>query len=164
MKNYALELKWAINFSIASLLWMILEKTLGWHDQYLAKQMLYTNLFAFVAIAIFVFALLEKKKKEYNGVITWKQGFISGMILSFIIAVFSQLVNYITYNYITPGYFDKMINLIVSEKKQTVEQVTSLYNMKSFIFQGISNSMSMGVTFGAIVAYFIKTKTVTNEK
>ncbi len=38
MKNYALELKWAINFSIASLLWMILEKTLGWHDQYLAKQ------------------------------------------------------------------------------------------------------------------------------
>ena len=73
MKNYALELKWAINFSIASLLWMILEKTLGWHDQYLAKQMLYTNLFAFVAIAIFVFALLEKRK-DYNGVINWRQG------------------------------------------------------------------------------------------
>ena len=164
MKNYALELKFAINFSIASLLWMILEKTLGWHDQYLAKQMLYTNLFAFVAIAIFVFALLEKKKKDYNGVITWRQGFISGMILSFIIAVFSPLVNYITYTYITPGYFDKMINLIVSEKKQTVEQVTALYNMKSFIFQGISNGLSMGVTFGAIVAYFIKTKTITNEK
>ena len=164
MKNYALELKWAINFSIASLLWMILEKTLGWHDQYLAKQMLYTNLFAFVAIAIFVFALLEKKKKDYNGVITWRQGFISGMILSFIIAVFSPLVNYITYTYITPGYFDKMINLIVSEKKQTVEQVTALYNMKSFIFQGISNGLSMGVTFGAIVAYFIKTKTITKQK
>lgn len=164
MKNYALELKWAINFSIASLLWMILEKTLGWHDQYLAKQMLYTNLFAFVAIAIFVFALLEKKKKDYNGVITWRQGFISGMILSFIIAVFSPLVNYITYTYITPGYFDKMINLIVSEKKQSVGQATALYNMKSVIFQGISNGLSMGMTFGAIVAYFIKTKTTTNEK
>jgi Protein of unknown function (DUF4199) len=164
MKNYALELKWAINFSIASLLWMILEKTLGWHDQYLAKQMLYTNLFAFVAIAIFVFALLEKKKKDYKGIITWRQGFISGMILSFIIAVFSPLVNYITYTYITPGYFDKMINLIVSEKKQTIEQVTALYNMKSFIFQGISNGLSMGVTFGAIVAYFIQTKTTINEK
>lgn len=164
MKNYALELKWAINYSIASLIWMILEKTLGWHDQHLAKQIQYTNFFALVAIAIYVFALLDKKKKDYNGVITWRQGFVSGMILSFIIAVFSPLVNYITYTYITPGYFDKMIDLIVSKKKQTIDQVTALYNMKSFIFQGISNGLSMGVTFGAIVAYFIKTKTTTNEK
>ena len=163
MKNYAIELKWAVNYSIASILWMIFEKTVGWHDQLLSKQILYTNLFVFVAMTIYVLALLDKKNKDYNGIITWKQGFISGMMLSFIIAAFSPIVNYIIYTYITPGYFDKMINLIMTEKKQTLAHVSALYNMKSFIIQGISNGLSMGVTFGAIIAYFIKTKTIKNE-
>ena len=75
MKKYKIEIKWAIIFVIASLLWMVLENALGWHDELIQKHPLYTLLFAVVAIAIYVFALIDKKKNFYNGKMNWTDGY-----------------------------------------------------------------------------------------
>ena len=91
MKKYAVELKWGILFSLFSIVWMILEKTVGLHDRYIDKQAIYTNLFAIVAFIIYFLALIDKKKRFYNGKMTWKQGFISGIALSFVISLLKAL-------------------------------------------------------------------------
>ena len=66
MKNFSIEIKWGVLFSIVSLAWMLLEKTVGLHDQYIAKQAMYTNLFGLVAIGIYILALSDKKKNFYK--------------------------------------------------------------------------------------------------
>jgi hypothetical protein len=156
MNKYQTEIKWAVIFSLATLAWMFLEKTLGWHDEHIAKHALYTNLFALVAITIYVLALLDKRKTVYNGKMNWKQGFISGIILSIVIALFSPIVQYITANTITPEYFPNAINYIVESGKMSQETAEGYFNLKSYVLQGVFGALSMGIVTAAIVAYFVR--------
>lgn len=159
MKNFAIEIKWAINYSIAFMLWMIFEKSIGWHDANIDKQMIYTNLFGFVALAIYYFAFRDKKRNFFSNSISYRQGFMFGVYLSGLIALFAVVTQYITYTFITPNYFDTLITEVVKNKKQTLEQARAFFNYKSFLFQSIFGTLSIGIVTGAIIAYFTKTKT-----
>ncbi len=158
MKNFGIEIKWAINYSIAFMLWMIFEKTIGWHDAGIGKQMIYTNLFGFVALVIYYFAFRDKKKNFYKNSMSFRDGFMFGVYLSGLIAFFAVMTLYITYTFITPTYFDNLIAEVVKNKKQTIEQAQAFFNYKSYLFQSIFGSLSLGTVTGAIIAYFIKTK------
>jgi Protein of unknown function (DUF4199) len=164
MKKFAIEIRWAIQFSIVSLVWMIFEKTMGWHDELISKQAIYTNLFAFVGIGIYFIALSDKKKNYYKGTMDWKQGFMSGMILSTVIAVLSPMVQSITYTYITPHFFENIISYMVKQKVQTQSQAEMYFNLKSFTIQGVFGAFSFGVLTSAFVAFVLKTKITTHEK
>ena len=54
MNKFKIELKWGVYFTIAALAWMYVEKALGWHDELISKHAIYTNIFAIVAIAVYV--------------------------------------------------------------------------------------------------------------
>lgn len=71
MKKFGIEIKWSIIFSAVLLLWMVMEKLLGWHDELIEKHAIYTNFFSIVAIVIYVFALFDKRKNYYGGKMTW---------------------------------------------------------------------------------------------
>jgi Protein of unknown function (DUF4199) len=158
MKNFAIEIKWAINYSISFMLWMIFEKSIGWHDTSIGKQMIYTNLFGFVALAVYFFAFQDKKKNFFNNSITFRQGFMFGVYLSGLIAFFAIVTQYITYTFITPNYFDTLIAEVVKNKKQTLEQAQAFFNYKSYLYQSIFGTLSIGIVTGAIIANFMKTK------
>jgi hypothetical protein len=102
MKKFAIEIKWGILFSVATLVWMIIENSVGLHDVYIGKQARYTNLFGIVAVVIYILALREKKHLAYKGVMNWQQGFLSGVVLSVVVSVLSPLVQYISFTFITP--------------------------------------------------------------
>lgn len=158
MKNFAIEIKWAINYSIAFMLWMIFEKSIGWHDVNIGKQMIYTNIFGFVALGIYYFAFQDKKKNFFSNSITFRQGFMFGVYLSGFIALFAVVTQYITYTFITPNYFDTLIAEVVKNKKQTLVQAQAFFNYKSYLFQSIFGSLSIGIVTGSIIAHFLKTK------
>jgi hypothetical protein len=67
MKNLKIEIKWAIIFMLSIFIWMLIEKALGWHDEKIADHAVYTNIFALVAIGVYVFALSDKKRNFYKG-------------------------------------------------------------------------------------------------
>jgi hypothetical protein len=113
MKKIKIEIKWAIIFVVMTLIWMVLEKLVGLHDEHIDKHPIYTNFIAIPAIAIYVFALLDKRKNFYKGAMTYKQGFITGLIITAIVTVLSPLTQYITSTIITPEYFPNMINYSV---------------------------------------------------
>ncbi len=160
MKKFSIEIKWAINFSILTLLWMILEHSLGWHDENIAKHALYSNFFGIIAILIYFVAIKDKKNKFFMGNMTFRQGFISGVILSIVIALLSPIVQYVTFNYISPHFFKNMINYVVTNKIQTQIQAEEYFNIKSYVMQGLFGSLSMGVVTSAIIAYFLKSKPI----
>jgi hypothetical protein len=158
MKKFTIEIKWGVIFTIAGLLWMFLEKKLGWHDALIAKQPVYSMLFAIIAILIFVIALKDKKTNYYNSNMDWKQGFISGCIVSLVVAILSPLSQYITVEFISPNYFQNAINNAVLNNKMKLEDAKAFFNLNSYIFQAAFGGLSMGIVTSAIVAYFIKTK------
>lgn len=164
MKQFAIEFKWAVIFTIASLLWTILEKAVGLHDIHVERQMIFSGLFGVVAIPIFALALTDKKKHFYNGNMNWTQGFLSGTILSVVIAVLSPVAQYIAYNFISPEYFKNIIHYYVSHKLMTPERAEAYFNPQSYMIQAVSTGISMGVITGAVVALFVRTKIKTEQK
>ncbi|MFT5754862.1 MAG: hypothetical protein ACI924_002109 [Flavobacterium sp.] len=159
MEKFKIELKWAIIFSVCLLIWMYFEKTMGWHDEKVKFQPIYTMLFGVIAIIIYVLALLNKKKNYYNNKIEWKQGFLSGAILSLLIAILTPVVLYISFKYISPDYFTNIINYKIENSKMTLEDAKKYFSLSNYMYTNTFSTLSNGIVISAIISYFIKSKT-----
>jgi hypothetical protein len=159
MKNIKLELKWALIFVGMSLAWMVLEKAVGLHSTHIDKHMYLTNLFAIPAILVYVFALKDKKKNFYNGQMTYKQGFLSGFIITMIVALLAPLTQWITSTVITPEYFPNVIAYSVETGyHSSLEEAEAYFNLKNYMVQSVIGAFMMGILTTAIVALFVRTK------
>jgi hypothetical protein len=159
MKSINIEIKWAILFSIMGLVWMLLEKLSGLHSTYIDYHLYLTNLFAIPAIWVMVLALMNKKKVFYNGNITYMQGLLSGIVLSFIIALLSPLTQWITSYVITPEYFPNVIKRSVEiGYYKTTAEAEANFNYSNYAIQGAIASFVMGLVTTAVAMIFIRTK------
>ena len=158
MKKFAIEIKWGIIFTLVALLWMVLEKQLGWHDELISKHAVYTNLFAIPAILVFVLAIFDKRKNYFHGKMTWLQGFLAGIGVTLVVAVLSPLSQYITTTMITPEYFPNVIAYSVENGKLSQEQAEKYFSLSNYIVQSIVGGVVMGVITSAIVAIFARKK------
>lgn len=159
MKKLKVEIKWAILFSIMTLVWMVLEKLSGLHSNYIDYHLYLTNLFAIPAIWFMVMALQEKKKVYYDGQMSFKQGFISGLILSVIIALLSPLTQWIISYVISPEYFPNVIkrSVEIGYFKSTAEAEAN-FNYSNYAKQGAIGALIMGIVTTAIAMIFIRSK------
>ncbi|RTE86920.1 MULTISPECIES: DUF4199 domain-containing protein [Gammaproteobacteria] len=157
MKQYQQEIKWGVIFSIAMLVWMVIERVAGLHDDMIDKHVIYTNGFAIVAIAVYVFALRSIRNNR-PAPYTYKEAFISGVIISLVVAVLSPLTQWITHTFITPNFFDNMIAYTVSSGQATLEEAQAYFNFSSYVLQSVIFAFVMGVITTAIVAIFIRQK------
>lgn len=163
MGKIKIEIKWAFIFIAMSLLWMVLEKLCGLHDKYIDYHMYLTNLYAIPAVIIFILALKDKKRNFYNGQMNFKQGFISGLVITLIITVFAPLTQWIISYAITPEYFPNVIKRSVEiGYYKTTEEAESNFNYKNYAISSTIVSLVMGIITSAIVALFLKTKIEKN--
>ena len=159
MKNIKTEIKWAIIFSMVALLWMGLEKLCGLHGKYIDYHLYLTNLFAIPAIIVMVMALKDKKRSFYSGQMNYKQGLISGIVLSLIIALFSPLTQWITSYIITPEYFPNVIKRSVElGYYHTIAEAEANFNYQNYAIQGSIGAFIMGIVTTTIAMIFIRTK------
>lgn len=158
MKKIKIEIKWGLLFILSGLIWMILEKSLGWHDALLEKHATYTLFYAPIAIAIYVFALLDKKRNFYQGRMNYLQGFISGLIITLVVAILTPLSQYISHEYISPEYFPNIIKLSVESGQMTQEEAEGHFTLMSYIHQSLIFAAFMGVITSAVVAIFTRSK------
>lgn len=159
MKKFSIEFKWALIFSALTLVWMYLEKWTGLHDRYLDHHMYLTNLFAIPAIFVMVKALIDKKKRFYDGFISYKQGLVSGLVLSTFIALLSPATQWITSYIITPEYFPNVIKRSVELGYfKTVQAAEAEFNYANYALQGAAGALIMGILTSAIAMIFIRTK------
>ena len=158
MKKYSIEIKWAFIFFAVALIWMVIEKAVGLHDVHIDKHSTYTNLFAIFAIALFVFALLDKRKNFYGGYMTFKEGFISGMIITIIVAVLSPISQIIVHQIISPDYFNNVIQYSLEQGYMDMDTAKSYFSLGSYIVQSVIGGLVMGIITSAVVAFFVKKK------
>lgn len=158
MSNYKIEIKWAFLFILMMLAWMGLERLSGLHDVYIEKHPIYTNLVAIPSIAIYTLALLDKRKNFYSGIMTYKQGFFCGIIITLIVTLLSPLSQIITIKMITPDYFSNVIEYSVTSGAMTRDAAEAYFNLKSYIIQSLIGAPVMGIITTAIVAIFTQKK------
>ncbi|MCO5252299.1 MAG: DUF4199 domain-containing protein [Candidatus Kapabacteria bacterium] len=156
MNKYKIEIKWALIFAAMMLLWMLLEKVLGLHSEHIDKHAIYTNFVAIPAITLYVFALLDKRKNYFNGIMSYKNGVITGLIITLIVTILSPLTQYITSTMITPEYFPTIINYVVESGKMTHAAASDYFNLQSYMIQGLIGAPVMGIITTVIVAFFVK--------
>lgn len=154
-----IEIKWAIIFSVVSLLWMLLEKLSGLHGKYIDYHLYLTNLFAIPAIIVMVMALKDKKNIFYGGQMNYKQGLISGIVLSVIIALISPLTQWIISYVISPEYFPNVIKRSVELGYfKTTADAEANFNYPNYAVQSAIGALVMGILTTAIAMIFIRTK------
>ncbi|WP_319480653.1 DUF4199 domain-containing protein [uncultured Draconibacterium sp.] len=158
MKKFAIEIKWTILFAVIQLIWMVGERIAGLHDENIEKHAIVTNFFALVAIAVYVVALLDKRKNDFDGKMTWIQGFISGLIITLGVTILTPLTQYLTVEVITPHYFENMIRYAVENGLQTQEEAEGYFNLRSYMIQSVIFAPLMGLVTSAIVAIFTRKK------
>lgn len=161
MKNLKIEVKWAIIFSMVALCWMVLEKVSGLHGKYIDYHLYLTNLFAIPAIIVMVKALKEKKSVFYSGNMSYKQGCISGTILSIFIALLSPLTQWITTYIITPEFFPNVIKRSVETGYyKTMAEAEAFFNYQNYAQQGMIGALVMGIITTAIAMLFLRSKNI----
>ena len=155
MKKYKIEIKWSLIFIVAFLVWMGIENVAGLHTEHIDKHMYYTNLFGVVAIIVYTLALIDKRRNFYNGRMSWKQGFISGLIITIIVVVISPLTQLIVHKIIAPSSFENAIEYGVGLGKDP-ETLEGYFNLQSYILQSLFGTLSLGIVTSAVVALFVK--------
>jgi hypothetical protein len=161
MKSRGIEIKWALLFVAMLLIWMVIERLAGLHGEHIDKHAIFTNFIAIPAIALYVFALLDKRKNAYGGEMTYGQGFISGVIITLVVTILSPLTQYIVSTVITPDYFSNAIDYAVAEGKMTQAEAEKYFNLTSYMIQATIGTFIMGVLTSAIVAIFVRRKNKT---
>lgn len=159
MKKIAIEFKWAILFSIMTLVWMVIEKLSGLHGKYIDYHLYLTNLYAIPAIWMMVLALKDKKQNYYQGNMTYLQGIVCGLILSVIIAILSPGVQWIISYVISPEYFPNVIKRSVEIGYfKTKTEAEANFNYVNYAKQSAIAALVMGLLTTAIAMIFLKSK------
>jgi len=102
--------------------------------------------------------LREKRQYFFHGTLTWKQGFVSGIVLSFFIGLLTPMAQYVIYSCITPHFFDTIIEYKIKNHYMTMEVARKYFNKETYMLQNSFSALSCGVITGAIVSLFIRTK------
>lgn len=157
MKKFAIEIKWGIRYAFLWILWLFIEKSSGYYESKISDYALYSMLFTFVTIFVYYVAIKEKKKDFFKDEMSWKQGCVTGIFLTIVMAILTPFCQIIFHKAIAPEFFPNMIEYSVS-KGNSKEVAENYFNLSSFIIQNIFSTLSLGVVISAVVALFLQTK------
>jgi hypothetical protein len=158
MKKRSIEIKWAMIFTIMTLLWMLGEKLAGLYSYNIALHETITNFILIPSVIIYLMALKEKKKKDFNGQMSYPQILISGIILSLMISLLSPLVLYSTFTFISPEYFGHAIEYAVATKQASLAEAQDYFSLETYLYRGIFCGPIIGFILTALIGLFLKTK------
>lgn len=163
MNAYRLEIKWALIFTAVTIIWMMFERSMGWHDVNIAVHAGYTNFFAIAAIAVYVFALREKRA-GLGGLMSWKEGFTFGVQMTIAVAILSPVAQLIIHTLISPEFLPNMVEYAVTNEVMEREQAEAYFSLIGYLMQGFIGAIAMGVITSAVVAFVLKRTSSAAEK
>lgn len=149
MKNYRVEFKWAVIYMIMTFVWALIAKSLGFHSDRIASGQIFNTLIIIPSFLVYVLSIMEKSKIRYQGLITFKQGFVSGMILTLFVTILGPLTPLFSVM-ISPDFFNSAIQFVVSNKTMTEADAAEYFNLTTFIVHGIIAAPVFGLVFSAI--------------
>jgi len=157
MNKFKIEFKWAIYYTFLGIMWFQLEKYLGFHDKNIASHPVFTNFIYIFIFGIYVLFLLDKKKNFFNGIMSWQQGLLSGVILAVFAMILTPFALYFSLKYVNPDFFTNMINYSVS-KGMKLENAQAMFGTTAYMIFASFGTFSFGILFAALASALVKTK------
>ncbi|MES2863142.1 MAG: DUF4199 domain-containing protein [Bacteroidota bacterium] len=157
MSKFKIEFKWAIYYTFLGIMWFQLEKYLGFHDEKIANHPFFTNLMYVLVFGIYILFLIDKKKNFFNGIMSWQQGLLSGIILAIFAMILTPFALYFSLKYINPDFFTNMIIFSVSQGMK-LENAQAMFGATAYMFLASFTTLSFGIIFAALAASIVKTK------
>ncbi len=155
MSRFKIELRWAFIYAGMAILWAIIGKMLGFDNNKIEYGFVFNTLILLPGFVIYVLAAFAKRKSQH-GIITYKQVFISGVVLSVFIMCLGIFTTIISTKVISPDYFSNAITFFTDNKSMTNEQAMRQFNLNAFIFSGITGAIFTGVCFSLITGFIVK--------
>jgi len=160
MKNIKTEVKWAVVYVIMTMVWSLLGKVLGFHDSRIDQGIIFNTLIIIPSVILYVLSMREKKLKYYHGHISYRQSFMSGLILTVFVTVLGPVYPFFT-NIISPNLFEDSIRFVVTSNQMSEADAVKQFTLSSFVVQGIFGSIIFGVVYSAVISIFLKSKKST---
>jgi hypothetical protein len=157
MKKIKIEIKWAIIYTLMTLLWALIGKLLGFHNAGIVNNLLFNILIIIPSVIIYIFALKEKKNTFYARDISYRECFISGLFLTLFITLLGPLYPVFA-NIISPDLYSNSIQFFTANKTMTEAEAIKQFNLGNFIFQGLWAALLFGLVYTAIISLFLKSK------
>ena len=160
------ELKYGVIAGGATVIWMTLGYLLGWEQSTMGKYAPYLSLMI-LALAIYI-TILFKRDRDKNGLLSFKEAFIAGMAVSFVVGLMvgGYLMLYV--QAIHPGYADEMVKsakeYYESQKfsqeqiDKGIESTKAMYSPFGQFTYGIGTTMLVGVFISVIVGALMQRK------
>ena len=157
MEKFKIEFKWASIFTGINLIWIYIEKYLGLHNEYIDYHSI-VSLVMLLPLSLCIFMGLNQKRQDYyKGEMTWQKAFLSGSLLSLLVAGLSPGPVYVMAEYVSPEFF--LIAKKASAERGVSQKLTKqLFNLNTYISQAIMFYLAFGVMISAIVGLFVKRK------
>lgn len=163
LKRFAIELRWALIFSLTYLAWMLTERLAGFHDTRLDQQPMVGPLIMIPSIVIYAL-MLRDRKRSLEGEMTYGQGFLSGCILTAFIVILSPLNQLLTLEIISPDYFANLIEYTVAQGALTLEQARQQFSIRNYVVTGLIAGALTGILFSAILAAFMRSRRSKDQR
>ena len=158
LDRFKVEFRWASIFTAINLVWVYIEKSLGFHDELSFIHPVLSFLLILPIGACIFFSIRQKRETYYSGQITWQKAFMSGAFLSLLIAALSIGTVYIMAQYVSPDFFENAIKISV-EKGADEDFVKQSFNLNAYIKDTMMFYLASGVMVSAIIALIMRSKT-----
>ena len=132
------ETKWAIIVTVVILIWMLIAQALG----LLTTEKIATGKLIGIIVSTLAYAITyymvtkEKRDKDYNGVMSWSEGFWTAARMTLIYIPISCFVFYLYIEYLNPGY-----QALIASENFTKDPVSN------FLFGNVCASFLWGGLF-----------------
>lgn len=158
MRKFKTEIKWGLLFAGMVLAWMLAERLAGLHDRHIDKHAVATSLILIPAIALYALALRDARTARFGGAMTYRQGLLSGLALTAVIAVLSPITQAVSSFLISPAYFENAIRFAVEKGMMDLAAAQRQFNFGSYLVQGVVGALVTGALMSAVVAAFTRRK------
>ncbi len=152
MKTWQTEMKWGLVHCGMTIAWALLGKMMGFHAEKIAYNLVFNTLSIVPSFIIYLLALREKRKKAFQGLMSYRQGLASGMLLTVFITALGPLTPLITIGLISPDLFINLTRFTVQSGMMSEAEAAKQFNMGAFALQGLLAAPVFGLLFSLIAA------------
>lgn len=151
------EFKTALLIALAGFAWAVIEYITGFHSSRIELHSVITW-FAMIPVLFIYIWHYRQTKKHSHGQLTFKKGFLSGMLVTGVSMPLSMIGFLLFYYLVNPGFFSAFIKYSVENKIMTTDEAAAYFNIGSYLLQIAIGILIIGLLLSLILSFIFKSK------
>lgn len=161
-------LKYGVLIVLFSLIWIGLEYLVGMHTEYVGYHPLVTLLTLVIPLVFMYFGIREAQiSQRFVSHFSYADAFKTGLSITLVVAILNPLLQWLMYSLAFPGFFESMqasaqASLLAQGVDLEMAQRLAAedYSLERYLWQSFIGTLVGGVVISAILAIFVRDKTL----